>query len=261
MNIFKQLYKSIYSPKDIASTRLQGKGKTILYLILLTLLASIPTLYYLSSGINEGVQSLSNTLEEESLSFSIENNELKSNAKEPTIINKDNLTIIVDSTGTYEESSISASGNTVALLQKEFIIVASGQSQAFEYSSFGNVNITKEDIAASLDAFDAMLPILITILAVVYFIMLLLSKTIEAFVFALFGSFFAKTMRRTLTYGQLWRITVYSLTLPTLFFFVMDALQTTVPNGMLLNWVITLFMLFLSIKEVPIEQQPKETIE
>jgi len=261
MNIFKQFYKSLYSPQDIANTRLQGKGKTILYLILLTLLASIPTLYYLSSGINDGVQSLSNTLEEDSISFSIKNNELKSNAKETTIINKDNLTIIIDSTGTYEESNISTSGNTVALLQKEFIIVASGQSQTFEYSSFGNVNITKEDIASSLHAFDEMLPILITILAVVYFIVLLISKVIEAFIFALFGSFFAKIMRRTLTYGQLWRITVYSMTLPTFFFFIMDTVQTTVPSGMLLNWVVTLFMLFLSIKEVTVEKQAEENMQ
>ncbi|GKU81277.1 DUF1189 domain-containing protein [Niallia sp. NCCP-28] len=261
MNIFKQFYKSIYSPRDIASFRMQGKGKTILYLILLTLLASIPALYYLSSGINEGVKSLSNTLEEDSLSFSIKDNELKSNAKEPTIINKDDLTIIIDSTGTYEESNISASGNTVALLQKEFIIVAAGQSQTFEYSSFGNVSITKDDIAASLNAFDSMLPILITILAVVYFIILLISKVIEAFVFAVFGSLFARTMRRTLTYGQLWRITVYSMTLPTLFFVIMDAIQTSVPNGMLLNWVVTLFMLFLSIKEVPFKKQPEENIQ
>lgn len=55
MNIFKQLFKSLYSPKDIAFYRFQGIGKTILYVFFLTLLSVIPTVYYFSAAVINGL--------------------------------------------------------------------------------------------------------------------------------------------------------------------------------------------------------------
>ncbi|WML30690.1 DUF1189 family protein [Neobacillus sp. OS1-32] len=55
MNIFKQLVKSIYSPKDIALFRLQGIGKTILYVFLLTFISILPSIVFLSSALTSGL--------------------------------------------------------------------------------------------------------------------------------------------------------------------------------------------------------------
>ncbi|MGP7816261.1 DUF1189 domain-containing protein [Niallia sp. 01092] len=253
MNIFKQFFRSIYSPRDIAGFRYQGNGKTILYLILLSLLASIPTLYHLSKGMNEGINSL---LEEEALSFSIKNNELQSTNNEPTIIYKDDLTIIVDSTGTYNANNISSSGNTVALLKKEFIISTAGQAQAVEYRNFGNVNITNEEILSSLKSLKSALPIMLSVFAIIYFLVMAISKVVETLILAIFGRLFSRILGRSLSYAQVWKITAYSITLPIMFFLVMDSLQTIVPNGALLNWFVGLFIVFLSIKEIPLDNKP-----
>ncbi|MFT8320374.1 MAG: DUF1189 domain-containing protein [Bacillus sp. (in: firmicutes)] len=257
MNIFKQFIKSIYSPKDIAAYRSQKNGKTILYLLLLSLLVSIPTLYYLSKGMSDGVQSLSNAMEDEAFSFSISNNELQSNEKEPMIINKDDLTIIVDSTGTYNTSSISSSGTTVAFLKNEFVFSTAGQSQAMEYANFGDVNITNNDILDFLQTTESMLPIIISVFAVIYFIVTMISKVILTLILAIFGNLFSKILGRSLSYSQVWKITAYSITLPSVFFIIMDTLQTIVPNGSLLNWFISLFIVFLAIKEIPLDKKPK----
>lgn len=258
MNIFKQFYRSIYSPKDIASFRSQGIWKTIAYLLILSIVASIPTIYYLSKGMNEGIHTLASTLEEDVPDFRIEDNTLHSEIKEPSIVTKEDLTIIVDSTGAYNEKNISSSGNTVALLQKEFVIVTAGQAQSFEYSYFGNIIASKSDLAELAKSFDSILPLLTSVMAVIFFIFLAASKAIEAFILAIFGTFFARILGRDLTYGQTWRITVYSMTIPTLFFLIMDSLETTVPNGSMLNWFISLFIVFLSIKEIETKKPIKE---
>ena len=65
MNIFKQFYKSMYSPKDIAVFRFQGIGKTILYVFFLTLLSLIPAIYYLSSSPISGVDTIQSSLKNE----------------------------------------------------------------------------------------------------------------------------------------------------------------------------------------------------
>ncbi|WP_174881655.1 DUF1189 family protein, partial [Metabacillus niabensis] len=40
MNIFKQLFTSIYSPRTISTFRFQGIGKTILFVFILTLVST-----------------------------------------------------------------------------------------------------------------------------------------------------------------------------------------------------------------------------
>lgn len=260
MNIFRQFYRSIYSPQDIASFRFQGIGKTILYLLFLSLIASIPTLYYLSKDISETVHTFTNTMDNEIPSFRISNNELLTDEKDPIVINENDLTIIVDSTGTYNANNISTSENVVAILQKEFVIVTSGQSQTMDYSSFGSLTIEKDQITSFLQAWDSMIPIFNGIMIVIFFFFMSITKAAEALIFAFFATLFARILNRKLTYAQLWKITVYSTTLPTLFFIIMDSLQTNVLNGSLLNWFITLFIVFLSIKEVPVEKQSQNNL-
>ncbi|MGQ0517969.1 DUF1189 family protein, partial [Bacillus sp. D-CC] len=46
MSIFTQLVKSVYSPKDMALFRFQKIGKTILYIMLLCLITTIPRTFF-----------------------------------------------------------------------------------------------------------------------------------------------------------------------------------------------------------------------
>lgn len=258
MNIFKQFYRSLYSPKDIASFRFQGIGKTIIYLLLLTIIASLPNLYYLNKGINEAIHTFSVTMEDEVPSFTISDNILHTdNDEEPTIIEKPDLTIIVDSSGTYDHTKISSYGNSVALLKNEFVIVTAGQAQTFAYSSFGNIALTSEELIDFIQGMDSLSYVFIILLVVIYILFMLLYKVLQTLVLSMFGSFFARIFGKGLTYAHCWKITVYSITIPVIFFAIMDCLQTVVPNGYLLNWFISLFLVCLAIKEVQTEKPLK----
>lgn len=257
MNIFKQFYRSLFSPRDIASYRTQGVGKTVVYLILLTIIASIPTLYYMTKGINEAIHTFTMTLEEEVPDFSISNNTLVMDEKEPTIIEKSDITIVVDSTGTYDPSRISSYGNSVALLKNEFVIVTAGQTQMMDYSSFGNLTLTKDEVVSFLESMDTMSTIIITLIVVTYILFMIIYKTFQTLILAIFGNLFSKIFGRTLSYTAIWKITVYSTTIPVIFFAIMDSLQTVVPFGAILNWFISLFLVCLVIKEIPLENSPK----
>nr|WP_269843860.1 DUF1189 family protein [Domibacillus epiphyticus] len=56
--MFKQLFKSLYSPKYIAAFRMQGIGKTINYLFFLALLMCVPMIVYLFFYITSGNESM-----------------------------------------------------------------------------------------------------------------------------------------------------------------------------------------------------------
>ncbi|MBU8879401.1 DUF1189 domain-containing protein [Bacillus sp. FJAT-29790] len=255
MNIFKQFFKSLYSPKDIALFRFQGIGKTILYVFVLVFLSIIPSVYYFSSAIISGVAAVQSSIENEIPSFSIENGELQSDQAAPVIINKDRISIIFDSTGTVDPKSISNSDNTIAILKDGAFFFAGGEIQSLPYSMLNDLTLTKEDLSDILVTVDSSLGVIIPLMAAVMYIFSAGLKFIEVSVLALLGLLLKKMLVRNIQYRHTWRIAAYSVTLPTLFFTIMASLKTTVPNGAFINWFVAFMVLFLAIKEIP---QPKK---
>lgn len=175
MNIFKQLLKSLYSPKDIAKFRFQGIGKTIFYVFLLTLLSILPTTYHLVTDINMGNEVTKETLKEEVPPFSFENGQLSLDSSTPVII------------GSY--------------------VFSSG------------------------------------------------IKFIEVSILALIGLFIKNLLHRNAPYRQNWRMAAYSVTLPTLFSTLMALLEISVPYAFLINLFVSIIVLTLAIKEIPMKKQ------
>jgi chromate transport protein ChrA len=77
------------------------------------------------------------------------------------------------------------------------------------------------------------------------------SKFIEISILAMIGLLFKNGLSRNVNYRHLWILSVYSVTITTIFFTVMDALQTTVPLDFYINWIVNMFILYLAIKEIP----------
>ncbi|PLR76971.1 DUF1189 domain-containing protein [Bacillus sp. V3-13] len=250
MNIFKQFFKSLYSPKDIALFRFQGIGKTILYIFFLTLLSIIPSSYYLGTALIDGVNIARESIQEDVPDFTIKNGQLSSEENRPVTISKDGFTIIVDPTGSVSEKDLRAEDNAVALLQNEFVLAAGGETQVHQYSMLG-LDLTKNDVAELITNLDSMMGILIPVLIFVIYLFSSAMKFIEISILALFGLMLKNLAGRNLQYRHLWRMAAYSVTLPTIFFAIMGALKTPVPGGFLINWFASLLILYLAIKEIP----------
>ena len=73
LNIFKQLWVSLYSPKDIASFQNQGIGKTILFVFFISLIAFLPSAFYFGTMIVNGIDAMHETVSEDLPAFEIKN--------------------------------------------------------------------------------------------------------------------------------------------------------------------------------------------
>lgn len=254
MNIFKQLIISLYSPKDIATFRQQGIGKTILYVFLLTLLSVLPSFYYFNTSMTTGFHLLEDTIQNELPPFTIENGELMAAEQAPVTINKSDFTIIFDSTGTVDQTDVSRSDNTILFLKNEVVYSVSGQAQSMPYSTIGDITVTQEDLLSVLTSIDSMLPVMIPLIDTIIYLFSASMKFIEVSVLALFGLALKNIMGKNLRYRYLWRIAAYSVTLPTVFFMIMESLKTIVPSGFFIHWFVAIMMLMLTLKEVPSEK-------
>ena len=251
MNIFKQLYKSIYSPKDIAKFRFQGIGKTILFVFFLTLISILPSIYYFSTTLLSGIETAKTVIQKEFPDFSIKNGKLTADTKVPIKINKENFTIILDPTGAVNETDVEDEGNAFALLKDRFVLVTGGRTDSSPYSMMEGMNLTKGDLLNFINSVDSLKGILIPVVSLILYLFSSASNFIEISILALIGLALKNLSGCNLNYRHLWRMAAYSETLPTIFFTIMAAIKTTVPNSFIMNWFVAILVLYLAIKEVP----------
>lgn len=135
LNIFKQLWVSIFSPKDIASFQNQGIGKTILYVFFISLIAFLPSAYYFGTMIVDGIDAMHETVSEDLPAFEIKNGTLTTEEDEPFSLNKNGYQIFVDGTGALTPEKVAAeSDEAVALLKSDLVFVSGGNVQSSPYS-------------------------------------------------------------------------------------------------------------------------------
>jgi hypothetical protein len=250
MNVFKQLFASLYSPKLLSTFRLQGIGKTILYVFILALLSTIPTAYHFSSELKAGLKEFDQTLRNDLPFFSIEDHTLSAEADQPIEIKKDNFSIILDDTGTYGVDEVEERRDAIGILKDRFVFVTNGQTQSYEYRLM-NMSFSKQDIIEFSDQVTQFLPLFFSILFFVMYLFSSIVKFIEITILAILGLAFKNSLQRALAFKQVWIISAYATTLSTFFFFVMDSLQVVVPGGFLVNWFVHLIVLYLALKETP----------
>ncbi|ESU30649.1 hypothetical protein G3A_21225 [Bacillus sp. 17376] len=251
MNISTQIAKSIYSPKFIADTRFHGIGKTILFVFMLTLISILPVVYYMFVGISGAVGSVKQSIKTDLPSFTIGEGVLQSDIKAPITIKNGSFTLIFDPTGAIDESELTGMDANVAMLQKEIVLAAGGETNAVPYTLFTSESMTKDDIISLINTAESSLPVLLGILFIVIYVFSSGMKFIEVSLLALFGLLLKNLAGRKLQYRHLWRMAAYSSTLPTIFFAIMASLQTTVPYSFSVNSFVASMMLLLAIKEIP----------
>lgn len=247
LNIIKQLWVSIYSPKDIASFQSQGIGKTILFVFFISLIAFLPSAFYFGTMIVDGIDAMNETVSEDLPAFEIKNGTLTTEEGEPFSLNKNGYQIFVDGTGTLTPEEVAAKADeAVALLKSDLVFVSGGNVQSTPYSLLEGDN---QEISTWLESVESVLPIILPLLLLILYLFTASGIFIKVTILAAFGLLFKNALGRSLSYRHLWRIGAYSITLATIFFTIMDAFKATVPFASIISWFVTLIMLYLTIKE------------
>lgn len=252
MNIFRQFFKSIYSPPTVAKFRFQGIGKTILYVFMLMLITLSVTAFQLGSTVSDGIKQFQTVLKSELPEFELKNSILLSDLDEPLYIEVDGENFIFDTTGTLTATDIQQNHKQVlALLKKEAVYITNGTSESIRYGELGSLDLTKAELEGLTETIVDLLPLIITIIIIILFIVLTTLKYIGIFLLSLFGLIVRSKIGLTLSYKQVWVLSAYAITLPTVFFAVTNSLNIYIPYSLTLYWLVAFIMLYLIFKEIP----------
>ena len=262
MNIFSQFIKSLYSPKHIALFRLQSIGKTILYAFMLSLLSILPSAIYLSNAIMDGANHMAKALTTEFPAFEIKDGKLLSNEKLPVIIENEVATFHFDSTGTLAANDISdPTGIDFGILRDEFVIAADGEVQTLPYSMVPGLELDNEKASNFIKSAKSSLYIFIGLFILLMYLFTSAIFFLEITLLAYISGIFISAMNRKANFGQQWRISAYSFTLAVTFFTFMNFIQVPVIGDVYVKWFITLMMIYLTIKEMPIPKSKQKTTQ
>ncbi|WP_270179295.1 DUF1189 domain-containing protein [Alkalihalobacillus sp. CinArs1] len=257
MNIFKQLFYSLYSPKMMARFRFQKLGKPILYVFLLMLLASVPvgilTTVTFTNAYDELKSHISDVPE-----FKLVDGTLSADQDEPYITKEDGETFIFDATGETKPDDVEGYQTVIAFLGDRIMIKDSGTLQEFDYSNFSTMSFTKSDVIELSQTLDDLLPIFIPLVIFVVYLLQTGLKFIGVTVLATIGLTLKNMTKRRVSYKQLWILSAYSVTIPTLFFTIMSLLRTQVPFGFLVYWFVAILLLYMVLKEIPLPKKRQE---
>ncbi|WP_246945867.1 DUF1189 domain-containing protein [Bacillus pinisoli] len=254
MNIIQQWTKSLYSPKDIARFRFQGIGKTILYVFVLTLLSIIPSSIYNSIDIVKAVNDFDEIIDTTLPSFTIKDHKLSSPVQEPTVYNVNGTYVLFDPTGEWTADELDKYSNSIGFFSTEIAYHSNNYTQALQYEMLGDLILTKETLTEYMDTFSDILPILLSLIILASYLFSAGIKFLEISIFALFGLTLSSMAKKTIEYRRLWVLSAYSITLAVTFLMAMDLFKVNVIAPYFVYWFVTLSILYLSLKEIPVKK-------
>ncbi len=212
VNIFTRFYYSITSFARYRLFLRQGVGKAVAYLLLLSFLISLAVFIPAGIQFDRIVDDLIANYDTVIPDFTFANGKLQVNGKMPIILDDGAYPIVID-TSPDAEDKILPEYDIVILITSDKIIQKNYANKSISnLSAFQGLELTRDDIAQALPLMKPV-GVFMIILFVIGFVC---GKFISALIISLIGLIINSALKTSLSFRNIFKISVYSMTLPLL---------------------------------------------
>ncbi|PFM77486.1 hypothetical protein COJ46_18430 [Bacillus sp. AFS077874] len=249
MNIFKQFWFSLYSPKTISRYRLQKIGKTIFFLFLLAILYTLPGFFSLVKDVKLQVNNVSDLLKDNIQSITLTKGSITINDNTPFERNIGEYKYAFYPKETVIPTKLKNEQYAFVVLKNRIIMKNDKGEQDFPYPSLKSRVINKADVSKFIENIKEALPVVLIAL----FFLFYLGYSISIFIIATLLAFLASLFKSTkhLPFRQRFAMVSYSLTLPTVLYLLLGLLKVNISFQTLIFIILTVAMYTLTIKNLP----------
>jgi hypothetical protein len=228
MSFFSSIYQSMVNPTSYAVFRRQSLGRALLYLLLVTALFCFFSNLLLILNFNNDYGKGMTWLKANTPEFVFQNGELAVQGKMPIVSKADKDTLfVVDTTG-QTTPDVLKECQEGALITKDKIIYKKSAFETREYDlgAYRAFNFNKQQ---ALDLLTAARPYFYVgfLLAIVLFS--LTGHLVAALFIALLGLLLYWAIKIKLSFGDLYKLSIYAMTGPTLLFVLLGFLRVQPP--------------------------------
>jgi len=220
LNFFTRIYYSMAGFDNYRYFLRQGTGKAVVYLLLLAMLIGIISFIPVFNDINKGMDEVISQFDSAVPDFTFSNGELHVTGTMPIKLGENDYPIIIDTSDNPDESVLEDYDNAMMFTKNKIIQKTYVNRQVTDLTMLKGFNITKADVKEALPMLKP-IAIIIFIFAVIFFICL---KFIDALIVSLIGLIINAVRKTNLSYKSIFKISVFSLTLPILICTLLDIL-------------------------------------
>lgn len=242
-NIFTKFIKSFTDFRVYNKIRYESLGKSFLYLILLSIVIGVIFSIVIVTKTNDSLDSTMEFLESDEMpDISVTNGILHIDMDQPLVVTQDDeFVFIVDMTNQYNLNDLV--GYSIGyLITPERIIISQAGSHPMplEFKDLRDFNINKESILGIIQKFRGLvigLIIFFTIAGTILFNLFL------SLLMSVMGTICNAILNTTLSYSELYKIGIYSLTLPALLILILNCFGI----GIVFGWKILIYLVISTI--------------
>ncbi len=249
MGFFSRIYYSMAGFGRYRYFLRQSTGKAVVYLLLITLVLGVITLIPTVHEYNKVVDGLIANFDSKIPDFSFANGKLEVSGKMPIIIDDGGATIIIDTTPNAEESILDVYDSVMLITSDRIIQKNYVNKRVTELNTLQGVVLTRDSVKQILPLMKALI-IFIFIFGGIFFIC---GKFISALFISLIGLIINSARKTNLSYRSIFKISVYSLTLPLFLCTLLSLLPVRIPYLWIPFYVIAAVYVYGVINTMKIE--------
>jgi len=233
LDFFSRIYYSISGFSKYRNFLRQSTGKAVVYLLLISLVLGVITLVPEVNLYNKTMDELIANFDSKIPDFSFVDGKLEVKGTMPIIIDNGGAVIIIDTSPNAED--ILVNYDMVVLITSEKIIQKNYVDKTeTNLSNLQGLVLTRDTIKQTLPIMKP-LGIVIFIFAGIFYVC---GKFISALIVSLIGLIINSAKSTHLSYRSIFKISVYSLTLPLLLYTLLKLLPVAIPYLSFLFYII-----------------------
>ena len=245
-------HKFAYSFFDFAAYKeflVQGFGKSILYIFLVTLIFSTITNINTIAKFNSEISSIQATFIHSAPNFELKNGLLSVDSEKPIYYKHDGEQLIVDTSGKTSKSLLDSYSNGVYINSDEITIRQNyGTLQTLKFTDFSELNLTNKTLQSSLSILKIIFPIILLIFdPILSFLMNLISGFL---ILAPLSLNISSIIGVNLKYSKACILSFYAMTLPLLLESLLEISGIDLPEFFVIFYIVALIYCGLAINKI-----------
>ena len=245
-------HKFAYSFFDFAAYKeflVQGLGKSILYIFLVTLIFSTITNINIIDNFSSEISSIQATFIKSAPNIELKNGLLSVDSNEPIYYKHDGELLIVDTSGKTNKSILDSYSNGFYINSDEITIRQNYSTlQTLKFTDYSGLDLTNKTLQDSLAILKIIFPIILLVFSpIISFLMNLIS------VFVILGPIslnISSIMGVKMKYSKACTLSFYAMTLPLLLEALLDVSGIDLPGFYIIFYVVALIYCGLAINKI-----------
>ena len=245
-------HKFAYSFFDFAAYKeflVQGLGKSIVYIFLVTLIFSTISNISVINKFTSEFSSVEATFIHSAPSFELKNGLFSIDSDEPIYYKHDGQQLIVDTSGKTNKSALDSYSDGIYINSDEIIIRQKYTTlQTLNFSNFAQLNLTNQDLQNTMHKLKYIFPLVLLLLnPIISFLLNLISGLL---VIGPLSLSISAAMGVKLKYSKACTLSFYAMTLPLFLEALLVISGITLPEFYVIFYIVSLIYCGLAIKEL-----------